>query len=656
MPQAPYGAWRSPITAALIVSATVRLGSARPDGDDIYWLESRPQEGGRNVIVRRTPDGATADVNPAPTNARTRVHEYGGGDYLVARGVVYFANFADQRLLVVPPGDVPRPLTHNHTARYADFVLDAPRNRLITVREDHSGDGEAVNTIAAIDLASGDETVLAQGHDFYSSPRLSPDGSLLCWTAWDHPNMPWDGCLLYVTDLDDAGLPTNPRLVAGGLEESICQPHWSPDGRLYFISDRSGWWNLYRLAIPGPERPGRAADMPRGSAWGMAEPLCPLDAEFGGPHWQFGASYYDFAGPGRLICAYSRDGISHLASLDTSTGALTDIETPFNAIGGMHVRGGRAVFAAASATDSGGLYGLDLASGAIELLKATSEVKIDPRYVSEAQPVEFPTSNGLTAHAFYYPPSNGDFEPPPGELPPLIVMSHGGPTAATSPAFSLRTQYWTSRGFAVLDVNYGGSTGYGRAYRKRLDLAWGIVDVEDCVNGARYLVERGLADGERLAITGGSAGGYTTLAALAFHDTFKAGASHYGVADLEALARDTHKFESRYLDGLIGPYPGRIDLYKARSPIHHVDGLNCPVVFFQGLEDEIVPPNQAETMVEALRAKGVPVAYLPFEGEQHGFRRAENIKRSLEAELYFYGRIFGFQPADDIEPVEIAGL
>ncbi|HEU0074549.1 MAG TPA: S9 family peptidase [Dehalococcoidia bacterium] len=640
MPQAPYGAWRSPITAGLIVSATVRLGAPRLDRDDIYWLESRPQEGGRYVIVRRTPDGATSDVNPAPLNARTRVHEYGGGDYLVADGTVYFANFADQRIYVARPGAAPEALTHVDGMRYADFVLDARRGRLIAVREDHSGQTEAVNSLSALDIASGDETALVEGHDFFSSPRISPDGAMLCWTAWDHPNMPWDGCTLYVADLDAPGMTTNVRVVAGGAAESICQPAWSPDGRLYFISDRSGWWNLYRWS----------------PASGAVEALAPSEAEFGGPHWQFGASYYAFETSDRLLCTYGAEGITHLATVDTATGALSDIETPFNVIGSLQLGRGRAVFAAASATESGGLYSLDLASGRIDLLKASSDVEIDPHYASVAQPIEFPTSNGQTAHAFYFPPANKDYEAPAGELPPLIVMSHGGPTAATSPAFSPRVQYWTTRGFAVLDVNYGGSTGYGRAYRERLNGNWGIVDVEDCVNGARYLVSQGLVDGERLAITGGSAGGYTTLAALAFHDTFKAGASHYGVADLEALARDTHKFESRYLDGLVGPYPGRIDLYTARSPIHHVEGLDCPVIFFQGLEDEIVPPNQAQTMVDALRVKGVPVAYLPFEGEQHGFRRAENIKRALEAELYFYGRIFGFTPADDIEPVEIANL
>jgi dipeptidyl aminopeptidase/acylaminoacyl peptidase len=653
MAEAPYGSWRSPITADLIVSATVRLGQPCISGNDIYWLESRPQEGGRYVIVRQRPNGATQDVTPAPLNARTRVHEYGGGDYVVAGADVYFANFADQRLYGGRPGVEPQPLTQAENMRYADAVVDGTRHRLVCVREDHSQQGEAQNTISAVDLASGEETVLVQGADFYSAPRVSPDGARLCWMTWNHPNMPWDGCELMVGDIDADGAVGNVRHVAGGVEESICEPAWSPDGRLYFVSDRSGWWNLYRAEVaPGPEGASLGAE---GSGFEI-EALAPMAAEFGRPHWQFGGAMYDFDGAGRIVCCYDAADRTHLASLDTGTGVLSEIETPFNVIGGVHVGGGRAVFVAASESTSGGLYSLDLASHGIEQLKAVSEVNIDAAYVSVAQHVEFPTANGLTAHGYYYPPHNDDFEAPAGTLPPLIVMSHGGPTASASPAFSLGKQYWTSRGFAVLDVNYGGSTGYGREYRRRLNGRWGIVDVEDCVNGARYLVERGLVDGERLAITGGSAGGYTTLAALAFHDVFKAGASHYGVSDLEALARDTHKFESRYLDGLIGPYPERKDLYEARSPINHLEGLNCPVIFFQGLEDQIVPPNQAVAMVEALRSKGVPVAYLPFEGEQHGFRRSENIKRSLEAELYFYGRIFGFEPADEIEPVEIANL
>jgi dipeptidyl aminopeptidase/acylaminoacyl peptidase len=644
--EAPYGSWKSPITSDLIISGSIGVsltgldgdGSGEGSGQNIYWTESRPTEGGRMVIVRRSPDGATEDVIPPPFYARTRVHEYGGGESLVDRGVIYFVNFRDQQLYRVVPGEEPVQVTHSEGMRYADFVIDRARNRLICVREDHSQAGrEAVNTIAAIDLTTGNETVLVSGYDFYAAPRLSGD-SRLCWLAWNHPNMPWDGCELFVASVDPDGSLGYTRPVAGGTEESIFQPQWSPDNVLYFVSDRSGWWNLYRWS-------GNAI-----------EPLVTREAEFGRPYWQFGMSTYDFESASRIVCTYCEAGTWHLALIDTRTKELRDVETPFTAFGGIRARNGRAYFTAASPTEPAALYSIDLATGALDVLKRSTNVTLDPGYISPPETIEFPTTSGLRAFGFFYPPANLDFSPPAGVKPPLLVMSHGGPTSATSATFSLRTQYWTSRGIAVLDVNYGGSTGYGRAYRERLKDSWGIVDVDDCVNGALYLAKRGDVDPDKLAITGGSAGGYTTLCILTFRDSFKAGASHFGVADLEALARDTHKFESRYLDGLIGPYPERRDLYVERSPVHHIDRLACPVIFFQGLEDEIVPPNQAEAMVEALRRKGVPVAYLPFEGEQHGFRRAENIKRSLDGELYFYSRIFGFELADRVEPVAIDNL
>ena len=449
--------------------------------------------------------------------------------------------------------------------------------------------------------------------------------------------MPWDGTELWVGDLTAVGLE-NVQKIAGGVSESIVQPEWSPDGRLYFISDRSNWWNLYRLT------PGSGI-----------ESLCPQTAEFGFPHWIFGQSSYGFDAD-RLICTYSQAGVSYLASLDTRTQQLEPIEIPYTEIGGIHVAAGRVVFGAGSATAPGAIVQLDLATGQTEVLRRSSELRVDPGYLSQPQSIAFPTENGLTAYGFFYPPQNKDCTAPESERPPLVVKSHGGPTAATSTAFNLKIQYWTSRGFAVLDVNYGGSTGYGREYRERLRGQWGIVDVDDCANGAKYLAERGEVDGDRLVINGGSAGGYTTLCALTFRDTFKAGASYYGVSDLEALATDTHKFESRYLDSLIGPYPERRDLYVARSPIHATDRLSCPVIFFQGDEDKIVPPNQAERMVNALRAKQLPVAYVLYAGEQHGFRKAENIKRTLDGEFYFYAKVFGFAMADVVEPVAIDNL
>ncbi len=641
---APYGSWRSPISSDLIVRGFVGLGGIALDGRDTYWLESRPQEAGRNVIVRHT-EGRAEDVTPRSFNARTRVHEYGGGDFAVHRGTVFFSNFEDQRLYRQRPSEEPQPLTVETGHRYADMVADAPRNRIIAVREDHTGaGGEPANELVGIDLETGEERVLASGNDFYSSPRMSPDGRRLAWLTWNHPNMPWDGTELWSCGFDDGGSPTKAERVAGGPEESIFQPEFSADGTLHFVSDRTGWWNLYRLGD------------------GNVEPLCEREAEFGLPQWVLGMSTYAFVWPGRIVCSFKERGSSRLALLDTATGVLEEVETPYSVISSVRAGGagdgvaGRVVFRGASPTEPASVVSLDLSTGEHEVLRRSGEDELDPGYLSVPEPVEFPTENGRTAHAFFYPPKNRDHAGPEGELPPLLVMIHGGPTSATTPALDLEVQYWTSRGIAVLDVNYGGSTGYGREYRRRLEGLWGVVDVDDCANGARHLADSGRVDGGRLVITGGSAGGYTTLCALAFRGEFAAGASHFGVSDVEALAKETHKFESRYLDRLIGPYPERADLYRQRSPIHHTDQLSCPVVFFQGLEDEVVPPNQAETMFEALKAKGLPVAYVPFEGEQHGFRRADNIRRALDGELYFYSRVFGFDLADAVEPIKIENL
>ncbi|MBE9029487.1 S9 family peptidase [filamentous cyanobacterium LEGE 11480] len=634
---ARYGEWKSPISSDLIVAGTVGLGQICLDTDRVYWSESRPTEAGRNVIVSWQPNGTTQEINPAPFNARTRVHEYGGGAFQVQNGTVYFSNFADQQIYQAQTDSAPTALTAPGKLRYTNVCFDAPRDRLIAIREDHSNDAqEAVNTLVSIDL-SGQQTVLAAGHDFFASPSLNADASKIAWLTWDHPNMPWDGTEVWAADIQADGSLSQITKVAGGPEESVFQPQWGPDGQLYFVSDRTDWWNLYRWD-------GQAI-----------EAICPKPAEFGLPQWVFDMSTYGFADAHTLLCTYTED-TGKLATIDLKTLKLTEVAIPYTSISGLQVSNGIAAFVGGSALQPSAIVRLDLATGKTQELRRATDLTIDPGYMSKPRVVEFPTENGLTAYGLYYAPNNKDFAAPDDERPPLLVKSHGGPTASASGDFNLKIQYWTSRGFGFLDVDYGGSTGYGRAYRQRLNGNWGIVDVQDCVNGAKYLVNQDEVDGDRLVIAGGSAGGYTTLCALTFYDVFKAGASYYGVSDLEVLATDTHKFESRYMDSMIGPYPEQKQIYFDRSPINFVDQLSCPAIFFQGDEDKVVPPNQAEMMVDMLNKKGLPVAYVLYEGEQHGFRKAENIKRTLDGEFYFYSQVFGFQPADNIEPVEINNL
>ncbi|HEX3208443.1 MAG TPA: S9 family peptidase [Geminicoccaceae bacterium] len=639
---APYGCWASPISADLVTATQVGLAQPMLDREIAYWLETRPEEGGRTVLVRRPLAGAATDVTPPPFNVRTRVHEYGGGAYAVSEGVVVAVNFADQQLYRLPgPGEA-RPITpaSDGRLRYADLELDPAGRRVLAVREDHRAAGEPVNSIVVLDLDGREDPgrQLAGGHDFFSSPRLSPDRSQIAWLCWDHPNMPWDGTELWLAEIGEDARLSAPRRVAGGPHESIVQPAWSPAGELHFVSDRTGWWNLYRL--------------------GDAEPLpvCPMSAEFAGPAWTFGGRWYGFLGPDAILACFIEAGRWHLARIASATGQLSRLPLPYTELSGIAIAGNRAVLRAGAPDRPAAILLLEPASGQMRELRSAGALPVDPAWLARPEAIEFPSGPEQTAHALVYPPTSPEFAAPAGELPPLIVKSHGGPTGSTSTELKLATQFWTSRGFAVCDVDYGGSTGYGRPYRERLYGRWGEVDVQDCVNAARFLVEGGRADPRRLAITGGSAGGYTTLCALTFHDLFRAGASHYGVSDLEALARDTHKFESRYLDRLVGPWPEARDLYRARSPIHHGDRLSCPIIFFQGLEDAVVPPNQAEMMVDALRRKRLPVAYLTFEGEQHGFRKAKTIQRVLLAELTFYGRVLGFTPADALADLVIENL
>ena len=657
----------------MVAAQSLRISGVAVDGDDIYWLEGRPAEGGRTVLVHRAPDGRTRDLVTAPFNVRSRVHEYGGGAFLVSRGVVHFSNFSDGRVYRCEPhlGDrasagpagqerdgglpapgAPAPLTPPGEFHYADFCADPQRDRVIAVREDHRAGTHVSTTIVAIG-ASGAVQVLAGGYDFYSTPRVSPDGATLSWICWSHPQMPWDGTELWVADLTAHGALAHAHRVAGGPDESIYAPGWTPDGQLIFAGDRTGWWQLYQV-------PGSAIreDAPDAAArWPQALIRNPPDrSEFGRPQWNFGTTTWACADPSHLVAAYAVDGVWHLGVVDLATRKLRDLPVGLEPQEWLTAAHGTALLVAASPLTPPALVRLHLRDGRVETVRATAEVGVERGYLSSPETVVFPTDDG-SAHAFYYPPRHRDLAGPAGERPPLIAISHGGPTAAATRALDLRIQYWTSRGFAVVDVNYGGSTGFGRAYRERLRGRWGEVDVDDMVRAVTHLVAAGKADPARLIIRGGSAGGYTTLAALTFRPgVFKAGASYYGVSDLERLARDTHKFESRYLDSLVGPYPEDAAVYRARSPIHQTEALACPLIFFQGLEDRVVPPAQSEMMADAVRRKGLPVAYVAFEGEQHGFRQAPNIVRCLEAELTFYAKVFMLVTAEPPAPLSIDNL
>ena len=613
------------------------LSAPRISGDAIFWLEGQPAEAGRVAVVRRAADGAAQILTPAPFNVRTRVHEYGGGACAVDGDAVYFSNFADNLVYAQQGGTAPHVLTRNGLHRYADLEFDAARRRLIAVREDHSAtDHEPVTTLVALPLdPAAPPQVLVSGFDFFAAPRLSPDGRQMAWLCWNHPLMPWNGTELWLGDVDSDGRLSNTRRIAGSSSESLCQPAWSPAGELFVVSDRTGWWNLYRLRD------------------GALLAVCPMQAEFGQPMWVFAQSLYGFTGEHEMVAACIEGAVSRLLRIDLRSGAVANVASPFTDVKELRAAQGFIVVHAAAAHLPEQIVRIDMATGRHDVLaQATQEVP-PSRYLSAPESITFPSAGGRVSYGFFYPPANGDYKAPAGELPPLIVTSHGGPTSMNTSSLRLSIQFWTSRGFAVLDVNYGGSTGYGRAYMDSLKGQWGIVDVEDCVAGAQYVAQRGLVDPRRMAIRGGSASGFTTLCALTFHRVFRAGASHYGVSDLAALDADTHKFESRYTSYLVAPPPQRDALYRERSPVLHTDKLSCPMIFFQGLDDKVVPPAQSETMVNALRSRGIPVAYLPFEGEGHGFRRLENIQRSLEAELYFYARVFGFEQADAVQAVEI---
>jgi dipeptidyl aminopeptidase/acylaminoacyl peptidase len=621
----PYGAWPSPITSELVVRAANLPNGVQLDGNDLWWSEGRPEEAGRTVVLRRGADGTVTEVLPAPWSARSGVHEYGGGAWWVRGGVLWFVDWATQRLHVVGPGEEPVPLTPEPATprglRFADGDVHPDGRQVLCVQEEHRADGAVLNTIVrlAADLPSAPEPVVV-GPDFVSDPRWRGDGGAFCWLEWDQPDMPWEATRLVVHD--DAGR----AVVAGhGGAESICQPTWAADGSLWFSSDRTGFWSLHRWTPDG----GTTVVLDLGS-------------DIGFPQWIFGQSCFALLDDGRVLLVYQAEGRDHLAVLRPD-GAVVDVAPELTSVDAVRTNGTAVALVAGTPTSEPQVVLGEVDGDGLQVRHAVAarDLGLGPEWLSVPEPVDFPTAGGVTAHALLYRPRNPEAEGPPGARPPLLVLIHGGPTSAARPMLRLATQFWTSRGFAVVDVNYRGSTGYGRAYRKLLDGQWGVADVEDCVAVARHLADAGLVDGARMFIRGGSAGGFTTLAALAFHDVFAGGASHYGVADLALLAAETHKFEARYLDGLVGPWPEARLVYDERSPIHHLDGITRPLAVFQGLDDAVVPPSQAELIVEGLRGRGVPVTYVAFEGEGHGFRKAENIRTALDTELAFYLEVLG---------------
>lgn len=626
MATAAYGSWSSPIAPELLARGQVRLAfpSFAEDGS-LYFTELRPSEAGRIVVVRRRPDGAFEDLLPAPYSARSRVHEYGGLSYLVHGGELLFVHQADQQLWRrrLDASEEPRPLTSAPGTRFAEPVIDASRKRLIAVAERHTPGREPENFLAAVSLADGRVEVLVSGRDFYAAPALAPDGTRLAFLAWDHPHMPWDAAEVCVARLSAEGAVLGIESVAGGPGGSAFQPSWSPDGLLYFALEAEQFWNLHRM------RDGRV------------ECVAKQAAELGQPLWQLGTRMFEFIDANTVVGICFEQGLSRLIRIDIARGAVQTLSDRFPYVGQLALRGDALALALGWVGSGSELVRFDWVSGRSESLRTAYAGPRDPLDTSEPEAIHYPTSRGDTAHAFFYPPKNHAFTGPEGTLPPLIVIAHGGPTAGTSPIFSPSVQFWTTRGFALLDVNYRGSSGYGRAYRERLRGEWGVLDVDDCVAGARCLAERGRVDRQKLVIRGGSAGGYTVLRALAEHDLFAAGSCHYGISDLEALTRDTHKFESRYDRFLIGPYPEGRELFVARSPIHCPERIRRPIAFFQGLEDKVVPADQTENMARTLRARGIDTEYHAYAGEQHGFRKAETICDVLRSELAFFTRVLG---------------
>ena len=644
---ADYGNWPSPITPNSLVEGVRGIGSLQYDNGFVYWLESRPEEAGRQTIMRWHQESGVEEILPTPFNARSRVHEYGGTSYLVHGNVIWFSQFDDQRLYRMTPGDVPEPITvksaNKSAIRFAACTPDVSRGRLICVREDHRAGGEPRNELVAVAMDGRDQEgeILFAQSDFVSAPRLSSDGSSIAFVSWMHPNMPWDNTTLWSANFKRDGSLSDLAKHNANTQESVIDPQWADSGDLYALTDRSNWWSLNRVSTDTFEAIAHDED----------------EVEIGGPMWTLGASYYAFSPPNRAVAVMNRGGVEHLSILDLEGKGSSAIPIQdVTGIGSMVLADDRIVAVLRYANKPAELVSLKTDGTDISVIRTTSN-SANPAWSSPYQLVTFPTGDGnAVAHGIYLPPQHPDASAPPDQAPPLIVTVHGGPTGVSSPGYSLAQQFWTSRGFAILDLNYRGSTGFGREYRRALYGNWGVADVEDAVAGAKWLSDQKLADPARLIIRGGSAGGFTVLAAHAFHNTFSAGASHYGISDLTILAEETHKFESRYLDQVIGPYPELDHVYQQRSPINHLDNFKAPLIMLQGLDDKVVPPNQSEMIFEALKARGVPTAYVSFEGEGHGFRKAENIVYAIQAELYFYSRVLNMPVADDLPAIEIDNL
>ena len=670
----PFGAWRSPISANMLTSAVRSFGALGVNASGLWWCEARPDEGGRTTLLRRAFNGDQQELLESPWSTRSRVHEYGGGAVLAADEDFYFVHAADQQIYRVRGGAAPQRLTNATNTRFADCALDARRNRLIAVAEISANkDVEPQNLLVGVQLDTGHVQPIVTGADFFASPRISPDGTQLCWLQWRHPHMPWDAAQLHVCALSATGEPAQVRAITRPDTEAAFQPEWLPDGRLVFINDRSGWWNPWLWD-------GRDA-----------RPVLQESAEYGLPLWGLGARSFCVLDGHRMVAQRLLDGAAELVEIDLNTGTLRVLPSRWQRFGQLCATPGAtsgatpgassgappgATPGATSGATSGASAGAtanrvwfvgerhDCAAALVEynlddgheaVIEGGDQIVAAANLSAPAR-VAFSGDRGERTYAWFYAPLNAAHVALDDRPPPLMVLTHGGPTGATSPALNLRIQYFTTRGWAVVDVDYSGSTGYGRAYRERLRGRWGIADVADVVAVVQHLATNGRIDSTRVAIRGGSAGGYTTLAALAFTDSFHAGVSYYGIGDLSALARDTHKFESRYTDQLIAPWPAAEDVYRARSPIHNLDGFHCPAIFLQGGEDKVVPPNQAEQMAAALRDRGVPVAHVVFPDEGHGFRHGANVRRAIALEYTFLARVFGFTPAEPMEPLHIDNL